>query len=134
MIPLPVQRGRANPLEGGAEAISMASRLELRRYRDVPRFLLAALRLRQQFGDARGSVQLRLAARPMRRSFFTASIWKDRAALDDFVQTARHAEVMEQFGPLLTRSDFRTWVIPAHGPLPGLRESLAHLSDTSLDG
>jgi hypothetical protein len=49
----------------------MASRLELQRLRDVPRFLIAALRIRRQMLDSPGAVGLSLIARPLQHAFWT---------------------------------------------------------------
>jgi len=46
----------------------MASRLELRRLRDVPSFLAAALRIRRQMLASPGVLGLSLIARPLHRT------------------------------------------------------------------
>ena len=51
----------------------MASRLELRRLRDVPAFFAAALRIRRQMLGSPGLAGLSLIAEPIRKTFWTAS-------------------------------------------------------------
>ena len=65
-----------------APAVVMASRFELRRLRDVPRFFLDAMRIHRQVRAADGALGVSLVAHPLQREFFTLSAWRDRAAVD----------------------------------------------------
>jgi len=94
--------------------VVMASRLELRRWRDVPGFLMAALRLRSLFRRSPGAVALSLRAAPGRRTFWTLSAWEDRASLGAYAGHDVHAAVMERFRPLMAGSTFVDW--DASGP------------------
>lgn len=97
----------------------MASRLELRWLRDVPRFLAAALRIRRQMLGSPGALGLSLIARPLRRTFWTLSAWQDQAALSATVGREPHRQIMRRFRPRIASSAFVTWTAPATAmPIP----------------
>jgi hypothetical protein len=87
----------------------MASRLELRRLRDVPSFFAAALRIRRQMLAAPGVLGLSLIARPLHRTFWTLSARQDQAALRAATGRQPHVQIMKHFRPLMTASSFVTW-------------------------
>lgn len=91
------------------EVIVMASRLELRRHRDVVSFLVAALRLRRTFRSARGGITLALRAEPLRRRFWTLSTWTDDGALRAFTADPAHVAVMHRFRDRMAGSSFVSW-------------------------
>ena len=93
----------------GSTVVTMASRLELRRFRDVPAFFVAALRLRRRFQSADGGVRLDLDAHPLGRSFFTLSSWRDEEAMAAYTADPLHREVMRRFRPKMAGSAFVTW-------------------------
>lgn len=97
----------------GAEVVVMASRFRLTRWRDVPTFFLAALRVRAQMLAAPGVVGVSLIARPLRRTFYTLSAWQDRDALDSAVAGQPHAETMARFRTRMADSMFTFWHSPA---------------------
>ena len=87
----------------------MASRLELRRLRDVPAFFAAALRIRRQMLGSPGLAGLSLIAEPIRKTFWTLSAWQDQAALRGATGAEPHRGLMKRFRPLMTGSRFVTW-------------------------
>jgi hypothetical protein len=87
----------------------MASRLELRRLRDVPAFFAAALRIRQQMLAAPGAAGVSLIAQPLRRTFWTLSAWQDPAALGAATGAEPHRGIVARFRPLMSGSRFVTW-------------------------
>lgn len=107
MPPLPWIDGRS--ADTPAAVVVMASRLELTRHRDVPAFLLAALRLRRLFRRADGGVGLALLAEPRRRTFWTVSAWDDHASIGAYNRHEVHAAVVERFRPRMAGSTFTTW-------------------------
>jgi quinol monooxygenase YgiN len=96
-----------------AAPLVLGSRLELRTYRDVPRFLRAALRIRTQVRRAPGALGVSLIAQPARKTFWTLSAWTDEDALDTFVRTPPHLDVMRQFRGRLVDPRFTTWTVAA---------------------
>jgi hypothetical protein len=97
----------------------MASRLELRRLRDVPPFLAAALKIRRQMLGSPGVLGLSLIARPLHRTFWTLSAWQDQAALSADVGRQPHRQIMTHFRPRMAGAAFVTWTAPATAlPIP----------------
>ena len=107
MITLPWTPG-TSPAPGHPVVV-MASRLELRRRRDVPAFLVASLRLRRAFRHAPGSVGLGLAAQPWSRTFWTLSTWASPADLRAYSASPLHRDVMRRFRPAMAGSTFVEW-------------------------
>jgi len=83
--------------------------LRLRRFRDVPAFMSAALRLHGAFADSPGAIEMSLRAAPLRRTFWTLSQWRSDADLRDFVVHPAHVDVMRRFRPAMRSSNFITW-------------------------
>jgi hypothetical protein len=101
----------ARPADGSVTV--MASRLELRRRRDVVSFLAAALRIRRQMLGSPGALGLSLIARPLHRTFWTLSAWQDQAALSAAAGRQPHRQIMTRFRPRMAGSNFVTWTAPA---------------------
>ena len=108
-----------------AEAVVMASRFELKRWRDVPGFLFAALRIRRQMLRSPGVLGVSLVARPLQKRFYTLSAWQDRHALDAAVAGQPHAATMARFRTSMADSVFTFWHTD-HTP-PGWPDALTRL-------
>jgi heme-degrading monooxygenase HmoA len=126
--PLPWTTGAAAASAPGETAVVLASRLDLRNFRDVPGFLRAALALRRHFREVPGGVGLALHAQPLHRRFFTLSAWTDEAAMQAFVEDPAHVAVMRRFRTAIATSAFTTWsarrdAVPSW---PDAKERLAH--------
>jgi len=85
------------------------SRLELARTRDVPGFLIAALRLRRAALRTPGAGGLSLRAQPLRRTFWTLSSWHDETAIGELMHSAGHRAVMVKYRDRMASSHFHTW-------------------------
>lgn len=107
MVPLPwkTRMGGAD----GDELVASVTRLRLARWRDVPRLLVTALRLRRRFPRAEGGLALGLAAQPLRRTFWTLTLWRDEVALLAYVRTPDHAEAMRSFRNALEETTSARW-------------------------
>ncbi|MBW0015712.1 hypothetical protein [Mycobacterium sp.] len=110
-IPWTTPKLLANP-PASSDVVVMASRFELRSFRDVPQFLLAAMRIRRQMLNSPGVLGLSLIAKPLHKSFFTLSAWQDREALDASVPRQPHAPTMVHFHPKMAGSRFVFWTVP----------------------
>lgn len=73
------------------------SRLELTRARDIPGFLVAALRIRRATLKAPGAAGVSLRAAPLSRTFWTLSSWTDQDAITAFVASDTHIAVMNKY-------------------------------------
>ena len=90
----------------------MASRLPLRSHRAIPRFLGLTVAVARQLEDTRGLVGYSLSAQPMRKTFWTLSAWTGSDALDAFVRTLPHLDVMGRLRPHMGHTRFTTWAAP----------------------
>jgi len=108
--------------------VVMASRLELRRYRDVPGFLRAAMALRRELRTADGAVGLALAAQPLRKTFWTLSAWRDDAALRGYTRNPTHVAVMRRYHDRMAQATFRTWTEAAGTAPPDWAAARARLA------
>ncbi len=93
----------------GRSTTCQISRLELARLRDVPGFLVAALKLRRTLLETPGVVGLSLRAEPTRRTFWTLSEWTDADALRDFTQGDDHRRIMSKYRERMAGSHVHTW-------------------------
>lgn len=105
------------PSTGLTGALVMASRLEVRSLKDVPKFFLRSLTAWKQVRGAKGALGASLIADPLRRTFWTLSAWESRELLYDYAKTEPHKSIMNGLRPTMRRSDFTFWEVPV-GELP----------------
>ncbi|GAB3218376.1 DUF3291 domain-containing protein [Mycolicibacterium hippocampi] len=120
----------AGPHRGAPGTLAMASRFELERWRDVPGFFISALRIRDQMLQSPGVIGVSLVARPLRRTFFTLSAWRDRAALNAAVAGQPHAATMARYRTRMADSAFTFWE-PADDSPPDWRDAVARLDEAA---
>lgn len=108
------------------EALVLGSRLILRSRRHTLSFLRAAMRIRRQVMRSPGALGVSLIAKPAAKTYWTLSAWADQEALDTFVRTSPHTEVMKQFHDRMTSSSFTTWNAPT-AELPKPRSNAKQL-------
>ena len=99
--------------EPEAEALVMASRLEVQSLRQVPGFALASLALWRQARRSPGALGLSLKVQPLKRTFWTLSAWRDKAALDTYAATDPHKSTMRSKRGVMRDSTFVFWTVPA---------------------
>ncbi|NNH68583.1 hypothetical protein HLB23_01580 [Nocardia uniformis] len=90
---LPWSSGVHKPVEGEQLHV-LTSRLPLIRYSDVPRFLRWTLKIRTQLRTAPGCVGYSLDAKLLSKTFWTLSAWSDKEAMEAFVRSGSHAEML----------------------------------------
>lgn len=93
MPTLPWSTGVHKPAEGEQLHV-LTSVLPLNRYSDVPRFLSWTLKIRKQLSDAPGCVGYALDAKLLSKTFWTLSAWSDKDAMEAFVRSGSHAEML----------------------------------------
>lgn len=109
LIPaLPSRKGPDRDRTRGATTVQV-SVLRLRRFRDVPAFMAAALRLQAAFADSPGAIEMSLRTAPLRRTFWTLSHWRSDADLACFVVHPAHRDLIHRFRPAMRSSNFITW-------------------------
>lgn len=118
-------RGAASSVT--AVQVVQVSQLELLRLRNVPGFLIAALRLRREVLRADGALGVSLIAHPLRRTFWTLSSWTDTDAIGGFVRSEAHRAVMVGYRGKMRDSHFHTWSIVDATQRPDWRDATARL-------
>jgi hypothetical protein len=86
--------------------LAMASRLPLKAYRSVPGFLRDTLRIRRQLARTEGLVGYGLNAQLARKTFWTFSVWDDRARLESFAAADPHRPVIARLRPRMRETRF----------------------------
>jgi len=81
-------------VEPGGEYLMLLSSLPLKNWRGMPLFLLGTLRITFQLRHAEGLIGYSLLARPLRKQFFTLSVWQNETALNGFVYARPHFATM----------------------------------------
>jgi hypothetical protein len=99
-----------------ADALVMASRFRLRRFRDVLPFLRDAMKVRALVRGSAGALGVSLVARPLRREFETLSAWRDRASLDAMVRTEPHRSIMGRYHAVMAEAKFTFYTPAAYPP------------------
>ena len=107
MVPLPWKTRTCGA--DGDELVASVTRLRLARWRDVPRLLVIALRLRRAFRLGEGGLAVGLAAQPLRRTFWTLTLWRDEAALLAYVRPPAHAAALRSFRNALADTTSARW-------------------------
>ncbi|MGA4841851.1 DUF3291 domain-containing protein [Streptomyces sp. G45] len=96
-----------------ATAFVMASRLEVRSLRHVPRFLWKSYAAWQQLRSAPGAFGGSLEAQLTKGVFYTLSAWQDRDALYAYARAEPHKSIMTGLRPTMRDSVFTYWEVPA---------------------
>jgi quinol monooxygenase YgiN len=110
---MPIPWSEATVRESTGDVLVFGSQLRLRAYRHIPGFLLAAQRVRKQVMRSPGAIGVSLMAQPLKKTFWTLSVWTDQGALDTFVRTSPHIEIMRRYHDRLRDPVFRDWSAPA---------------------
>ena len=93
-------------VDPGRTYLAMASRLPLRCRRSIPGFLRDTLAIRRQLARADGLVGYALDAQLARNTFWTFSVWQDRASLDAFASSSPHRAITRRLRPLMGQTRF----------------------------
>ncbi|MEV0981357.1 DUF3291 domain-containing protein [Streptomyces sp. NPDC049915] len=105
------------PRPGVTTALVMASRLEVRSLKDVPRFFLQSLAAWKQVRGAQGALGASLIADPLRRTFWTLSAWESREQLYAYAKAEPHHTIVKGLRSTMRQSVFTFWEVPV-GQLP----------------
>lgn len=96
----------------------LTSTLPLKSYRDVPRFLRWTSRIRKQLATAEGAVGYSLDAHLLRKTFYTLSAWSSADAMNTFVRSGHHADMLADMAGRLGEPQFvESTATPAELPL-----------------
>jgi hypothetical protein len=98
-----------NDVPPDTEVTIMGSRLPLRQYRHIPRFLRVTLRIRKQLAHADGLVGYALDAELTRKTFWTVSAWATRDQLNRFAGADPHHAQTDAIRPAMLDTTFVFW-------------------------
>ncbi|MEU9129209.1 DUF3291 domain-containing protein [Kitasatospora sp. NPDC048540] len=118
-----------NPARPQTRALVMASRLEVRSFKDVPRFFLKSLAAWKQVRTAPGALGASLIAQPLKRTFWTLSAWETRQDLYTYAKTEPHYSVMTSLRPTMKDSTFTFWEVPVEQLPITWADAKQHLAD-----
>jgi hypothetical protein len=126
MLPLPWKTLVAP--ESDREYLALLSFLPLKHYRMIPRFLWLTLETQRQLQKSAGLIGYSLQAEPLRRRFWTLSVWGDGAALMDFVRHAPHSKIMQSLAPHMGKTQFVQWKVTASEIPPSWNEAKSRMT------
>jgi quinol monooxygenase YgiN len=115
-------------MEPGTGYLVMASHLPLKRIAATVRFFRAVSAVRKQLAGAEGLIGYTLRAKPLAGDYWTLSVWKDDAALRQFMRTTPHVQVMTSLKPFMGPTKFVTWTATAADGRPGMAAALERLA------
>jgi hypothetical protein len=72
--------------EPDREYLALLTFLPLKHYRAVPKFFWLTLQTQRQLSQSKGLIGYSFLAQPLRRNFWTLSVWEDEESLMDFVR------------------------------------------------
>lgn len=110
----------------------MASRLPLKGFRSIPGFLRGTMRIRTQLADSPGLVGYALNAQLTRKTFWTVSVWQDRASLDAFARSEPHRSIVERLRPHMDASRFEFFAVSGTDLPIGSSDAMSRLHEPSL--
>lgn len=102
-------RTTGGPPDPATGCTVLAGRLSLRSYRDFPRLLWWALRIRRRLVRFPGLVGHAFGADPRDGTLWIVSAWADRAELARFDRTGPHHEAKRRLRPALLTSTLAVW-------------------------
>jgi heme-degrading monooxygenase HmoA len=114
--------------EPAKEYVALASYLPLRRLTSTPVFVLDVRRIMSQLGRAPGLLGYSLRARPLRKQYWTLSVWESDRALLEFVRGQPHATVMGALRSRMGPTAFVRWRVSGAGPLPTWDDAMARIT------
>lgn len=97
--------------DANAEYVVLASSLPLRRFGASLRFFGYVRAIRGQLGHSSGLIGYSLWAKPLAKRYWTLSVWVDEAALDEFMRTSPHVEIMARLKPDMRPTKFVRWTV-----------------------
>jgi heme-degrading monooxygenase HmoA len=116
--------------EAAHRYLAMATYLPLKRFSSTIRFFRAVFAVRNQLASADGLVGYSMRAKPLRREYWTVSVWRDQEALRAFVRTAPHLEVMSSLRSTMGPTKFAQWEITAEEGRPSWTSALDRLASS----
>ena len=106
------------------EYVALLSYLPLRRLSSTLPFLWAVQQVRRQLARSTGLVGYSLRASPLRREYWTLSVWESERALLAFVKTQPHNGLISSLRGRMGATSFIRWRLGGTDPLPTWDEAM----------
>jgi hypothetical protein len=126
MLPLP-WKTLAAPASN-REYVALLSFLPLKHYRMIPKFLWLTFETQRQLRESKRLIGYSLHAQPLRRRFWTLSVWEDQESLMNFVRQAPHSRIMQVLAPHMGKTQFVEWSVTAKEIPPSWKEAETRMS------
>jgi hypothetical protein len=98
-------------IEPDKEYLVQLSYLPLLHYRSLVPFTRWLLAIQRQLALTKSIIGYSLLAHPLQRRFWTLSVWRDKAALNNFFRPAPHAAAMKALHPHMGQTLFIEWTL-----------------------
>jgi heme-degrading monooxygenase HmoA len=116
------------PLEPGHEYLVLASSIPGRQWRSTRKLFRGSSAVRKQLAGADGLVGFSMEAKPIAKQYATLSVWRDAAALDNFVTANPHREIMGDLKPEMGPTKFVRWTIDGRDGRPNWNDARSRLA------
>ncbi len=112
-----------SPFDSSRTYLALLTHLPLRSYWRIPQFLGFTAQLRRQLRGSNGMIGYAMLAWPLRKEFWTLSVWEDEDALMAFVRHPPHTRVMQALAGHLGMTKFIRWEMKGSGVPPSWRDA-----------
>jgi quinol monooxygenase YgiN len=122
------------PYDG--DRVLVASRMTVRRLRDVPVVFRHSAAVLRQTRRSDGALRAEFRAHPLRRTFWTRSTWRDRACVDTYAQQQPHTTAMRALHDRIATACYCVTDLPpgtAHPSWRGVDQLLADVGRVGAD-
>lgn len=117
--------------EQGRNYVALLCVYPLKSYVALPRFLRFTWQLKQQLKSARGLIGCSLLIQPMRKEFWTLSVWESEKTLTNFLRRDPHYSAMVALQPDVGPTQFIRWTIRGEAYPPRWDEASARATSPS---
>lgn len=111
------------PTQRGDEYVALLTYLPLASWRSIPKFIRHTRRIQRQLRHTDGVIGYALDAHPIRREFWTLSVWQNDEAISRFVHNDPHHQTMDDLAARMGTTSFTRWPIDAASVPPNWRDA-----------
>ena len=115
------------PLDPDREYLVLASSIPPKSVSSTWRMFRGSRTVRGQLLTTDGVLGFAMLAEPLRKKYATLSVWRDAVALEAFVGTSPHAELMAEMAPSMSEPKFVRWTISGIDGRPSWTDALTRL-------
>ena len=115
------------PPRPGVPAVALATQLHLARWSAMPAFVRHTYGSTRQLSRTPGVLGYSLRAAPHRRTFWTLTLWEDRAAMAAYVRAEPHRTAMRWLTEDLGSFVSTDWTVAGDAGAPTWEDGLSRL-------